>query len=737
MEISPQIRTGWTVAVFVLTTVVWSSIAVSKTPAYYQKKETWFETMMASVRAGGTKADIRALEAAVKADFPAIEDVRQLMLETHAGIWDPRSPEPNLTGMAKRYAGACKGKPPQLGKITSLADVAKVRNAFYRSRLAETIALAERTLEYIEKSTPCKGTAAEIAALKKQVAAAGTDTDCAGLYAAICRTRRQILFAHPALRFKKLLINKHAPGAYSHSCDQYLGRHSRPGQGLVVLENWQTAPKAKRLLPDGRLLPGDVAHPNLSFDGKEVIFGFCDHRTKDRRFWIYEVNADGTGLTQLTGTAKDPKQGVGGRKTVKIEDFDPCYLPDGGFVFTSTRSQCFGRCHGGRYTPSYLLYRADGDGSNIRSISPGEANEHFPSVLNDGRIVFTRWEYINRNQIALHKLWWCRPDGTQISNFYGSSSATPWANMYSDYGREKKWYKHMGAEALKRILPYMITETRAIPGSPKVVATAQGHHSYTAGCLVLIDPTKGEEGFEPISKLTPETPHGEAEDYFRALGNYMTPYPVNEELFFAGYSPFYIPKQGQKVPVNDYMVYLVDTLGGREPIYTDPVISCVSPIPMIPRKKPPVIPSQLAKTSATEKTGTLIVQNVYLTRNDPEKKIKPGSIKHLRVMQVLTLPQSKHAFCGSREDFARKVLGIVPVNPDGSVIFKVPAGIPIHLQSLDENGMAVLTERSLFHVMPGEVRSCVGCHEPVGTTPPTTSATIRHSSCKGCSLSTE
>ena len=577
---------------------------------------------------------------------------------------------------------------------------------------------------YVERSSPQAGKAAQLEQLTRQVAAAGPDTDCIALFAAVCRLRREILFSHPALDFPRLLINKHAPGAYSHNCDQYLGRHSRPGEGLVVLENWQSSPRETRLLGD-KMLRGDTAHPTLSFDARRVVFGFCNHAIGDRGFFIYEAATDGSFVRQLTGTEKDPMEGAGGRKTVKIEDFDPCYLPGGGIVFTSTRSQCFGRCHGGRYTPSYLLYRADADGGNIRPISFGEANEHFPSILNDGRVVFTRWEYINRNQIALHKLWWCRPDGTEISNFYGSNSATPWAKNYSDYGREQKWYAHMSEEARKRVLPFLISETRAIPGSRKVVATAGAHHSYTAGCLVIIDPDLGEDGFEPLSKLTPETPFPEPEDWFEAPGNYMTPYPVNGELFFAGYSPYYIPNQGKLVPQNDYMVYLVDTLGGREPIYTDPAISCVSPMPLLPRKEPPVIPSILPKEPPADKTGTLVLQNVYLTGNDPEKKIKPGSIRHLRIFQILNLPQNGHPWCGSREDFARKILGTVPVNPDGSVKFKVPAGIPIHLQALDENRMALLTERSLFHVMPGEVRSCVGCHEPVGTAPQIRSSAMR------------
>jgi hypothetical protein len=83
-----------------------------------------------------------------------------------------------------------------------------------------------------------------------------------------------------------------------------------------------------------------------------------------------------------------------------IEDFDPHYLPDGGFVFNSTRSQDLARCHGGRNAPAFLLYRGELDGSGVRALSWGEANELDPAVLNDGRIIYNRWEYVNRHDCS-------------------------------------------------------------------------------------------------------------------------------------------------------------------------------------------------------------------------------------------------------------------------------------------------------------------------------------------------
>ena len=694
--------------------------------AAYVRKATWFESMVAAVQADKTGAVDKALFERLLADFTDPEDVRQMMIETREIFARGANVRGSLRALAGLYAAKCgdegirESAGTLAGKAATVGDVRKVRGMFYRCRLPAAMKLARATLAYVEATGKREVMARELAAIERKIGAAGDDADWTTLFTDVSRLRRRTILSHPALGFEKLLINKHAPGAYSHNCDQYLGRHSRVGDGLVVLTNWKSRPRAKRLLAD-RLPTGDTAHPMLSFDARRVIFGFCDHTKKDKRFFIHEAATDGSSVRQLTGTASDPMEGWGGRKTVVIEDFDPAYLPDGGFVFTSTRSQNFGRCHGGRYTPAYLLYRADlpagaPAATNIHQISCAEANEHYPSVLNDGRIVFTRWEYINRNQIALHKLWWCRPDGTVSSNFYGVNSATPWANNYHDVhsGGQKKWYNDVSDRS--RILPFVITETRAIPNSRKVVAVSMGHHSYTAGCLVIIDPDRGEDGFEPLTKLTDEVPHPEAEDYFKAPGNYMTPCPVNEDLFFASYSPYRIKKQRERVPANEYMVYLVDTLGGREPIYCDPSISCVSPMPVLPRTAPPVIPSLLPEKPAAS-TGTLILQNVYLTRNDPDGVIKAGDIKYLRVNEIISQPHSGAPSAGSREDFARRILGTVPVNADGSAIFNVPAKTAIHIQALDANGMALMTERSLFHLMPGEVRSCVGCHEPVGTAP--------------------
>ena len=380
-------------------------------------------------------------------------------------------------------------------RIASVALVAACLTARGAgSSLDDALALCRRTYEYVAKSIPAneaKRFAQEMAVDAKWAATAKTPAERAIVEKVVRRLRRRILFAHPDLQFDRLLcVQRDVPySRFNHMIDQYLGRFSHAGPGLVVIENWRTFPE-KKLLLAGKLPTGCVLNPDLHWDADRVIFAFCDHTRKPeadaealkvpkvdpsetldratvhRRYFIYECAIDGSWVRQLTGGPGDPMETAGGRQTVLIEDMDPCYLPDGGFVFTSTRCQTFGRCHWGRYTPSFLLYRGEVPpvgapapyDCRIRRLSFGEANEWEPSVLDDGRIAFTRW----------------------------------------------------------------------------LVATATPHHGITGGSLYILDPRKGEDGLAPITRLTPEVPFPESEGW-KQPGTYAAPMPVNDTLFFASY----------------------------------------------------------------------------------------------------------------------------------------------------------------------------------------------------------
>jgi hypothetical protein len=520
----------------------------------------------------------------------------------------------------------------------------------------------------------------------------------------VAALRRRILFSHPAADFKDLLVDvRHIP-LYYHNVDQYIGKNSRVGPGLMVLEGWKSATPRERWLTRDKLPPGGTQHPDLSCDGKRVLFGFCDHTEKDpvkRRFLIYEAAVDGSVVRQVTGTAKDPWEQTrrNGHYTVMIEDFDPHYLPDGGFVFTSTRSQNIARCHAGRNAPAFLIHRSELDGSGVRALSWGEANELDPAVLNDGRIIYNRWEYVNRHDCLFHKLWSMKPDGTGAANFYGN--LTPF--------------------------PFSITEARPIPGSGKVMATATAHHSFTAGSIILVDPLKGVEGPDPISKLTPDAKYPEAEGWDSAT--YASPYPLTEKLFFAAWSPYphvhqgnspgsevRAPKAGQRWDA--YAIYLVFHYEGkayRERVYQPKEkISVFTPIPIRPRPVPPVLPSALAEGSNTG-VGTFYIQNVYESLH----RIESNSVKYLRINTLFNQPTPRVPHRGwVMDEVAKGVLGTVPVNAGGSCAFTIPSRTPVQLQLLDADKQCVMNMRSFVYLQDGERVSCAGCHEDRMKTPP-------------------
>ncbi|HUT33151.1 MAG TPA: hypothetical protein VNE39_06720 [Planctomycetota bacterium] len=640
---------------------------------------------------------LEALGQSLREAFPDPLSLRQMRLEEAAGIWREDWEPGKWSDLAARYAQACgplREKALELAKACkSLADLDTVRGLFYVQHAKARLELAEKTLAFVEGAAPRPQLAAELKALQARLAAAeqGRASGTA-LYANACALRRKIILSHPLLDFPNLLLCKRTDRLPEHMCDQYLGRHSQAAPGLVVLENWKDAPR-ENLVLDGKLPKGGLIHPDLSFDGTRALFAFADHASPRngslRGYYIYEYSFATGEVRQITGTDRDPMEGQNGRQTVLIEDTAPCYLPDGGFAFISTRSQQYGRCHGGRYVPSYTLYRGELDGSGIRALSYNEANEWAPSVLHDGTIVYCRWDYVNRHDTIFQSLWVIRPDGTQTAHYYGNASRSP----------------------------CFISEPRAIPNSRKSVATAAAHHGQTLGTLIVVDPSRGQEEGTPLTWITPEfgfpesgvpegittTPLPPPEDIEPQRGRAATPWPLSEDLFLCTY------QHGAR-----HAIYLVDTLGGRELIWADSATSCFDPIPLRPRPTPPALANAVAGREG-RKTGAFFVQDVYQST----QPLPRGSIKRLRINEIISQPTSSVPIrSAANNEVVKGILGTVPVNDDGSAFFEAPAHTPMQFQLLDENGMAVMTMRSLVYLQPGEQASCVGCHEPRNATPP-------------------
>jgi cytochrome c553 len=359
----------------------------------------------------------------------------------------------------------------------------------------------------------------------------------------------------------------------------------------------------------------------------------------------------------------------------------------------------------------YTLALADGDGSNPHTISYHETQEWDPSVLCDGRVVYTRWDYVDRNAVFYQQLWSVRPDGSDVRIFYGNNTLNP-----------------VG-----------IWEAKAVPGSGRIMATAAAHHAMTGGSIILIDPTCGVDGPEPITRLTPDAlfPESEAPLYQTPTSNWHSPigvkqplevpveakrwpghcyragYPFSEDYFLAAYSFDRLIGEPTFNRPNMFGLYLVDRFGNKELLYRDLNISTIWAMPLVARPKPVELPS-LVQSEKSE--GTFFLQNVY----DSWPSLEAGTVKRLRIVQVLpkSTPHANTPPVGAANASpGKQVLGTVPVEEDGSAYFRAPAGVALAFQALDDNGQAVQVMRSVTYLQPGETSSCIGCHEHRMTAP--------------------
>jgi hypothetical protein len=393
------------------------------------------------------------------------------------------------------------------------------------------------------------------------------------------------------------------------------------------------------------------------------------------------MDADGANLRRLTDGPND--------------DFDPCPLPDGSVAFMSTRRGGFGRCHNPwEPLPSYTLHRMDASGGAVQTLSFHETNEWHPSVLADGRIVYCRWDYMDRSAANYHGLWASNPDGTNPTILFGNYTQ----QINACY------------------------QPHSIPGSNRIIFVAGAHHADVGGSLVIFDPARekldpqtGQDRFEAIEVLTPEVCFPEAPGW---PGSYFhSPWPLCENYFLVAFSFNPLPGMGPAVKQDTCTgLYYLDRFGNLELLYRDADISCMYPIPLARRSAPPQIPSTLDTNLGDE--GEFMLTDV---RQSLFSLPASREIHQLRVFQVLpkttTHVANKPRLGHANAESARMMLGTVPVESDGSAYFRAPARKPLYFQAVDDAGRAVQTMRSITYLQPGERRSCLGCHEPRRTTP--------------------
>ena len=515
--------------------------------------------------------------------------------------------------------------------------------------------------------------------------------------------RRRKLLADPRLAetLKKgvTFITRRQP-TWNHEVAQYFGWRQDPGGSVFVLEKPGRS-LAKRDLIAGRMPRGSYLQPRLSYDAKKLLFAFVktdgaldpysvikvnEEDGNHHYYHLWEVNVDGTGLKQIT-------DGI-------YEDFMPEFLPDGDIVFMSSRRRSQSRCFWYGYSnrwQAYTMFRMKPDGTQMEQLSWNDVAEWFPTMSNEGEILFALWDYIDRDAVRHQNLWSMRPDGTNPKAIWGNETPDPHCTF----------------------------QPRAIPGSRKIAAIASAHHAVTGGPLILIDPSKDENSEEAITHVTPGhypeidiagrkrmTPVPNATDpHYSDDDWYNSPHPYGEDLFLVAWSRdalHYEPSR--RNPDAALGLYVLSADGTRELLYRDGVLSAQCPEPIVPRPVPPKWISQFDPKLRAACKGEVFISDVHRGL----KKVAPGSLKQIRVVQVYprTAPDQylPNVGCGGHEN-ARGIVGLANVEKDGSARFIVPAKAPLLFQVLDAEGRAWRTMRSTTSLMPGERVSCVGCHE--------------------------
>lgn len=525
--------------------------------------------------------------------------------------------------------------------------------------------------------------------------------EAAATRAAFRQLQREALLANPLVCEAPVLFVERQQYAPDH---HNTGTDFQPGE---ISANGVRAGAAIKTVDFGRdgcvrtllTAPDGVARDlDVDYDGSRLAFAMRDHAGDS--FHIFAMNRDGSGLVQLTDASPDT-------------DLDPAWLPDGQIVFSSTRDIKYCGCN--RHIQGNLFVMT-ADGANVRQISRNNLFDSRPSVMPDGRILYDRWEYVDRAYGPSFGLWTVNPDGSQHALYYGNNAWSPGA----------------------------IFDARIIPGTQDCVAIFSSCHDRPWGALVILDRQRGLDGAEPVVHSWPgdlraylhnSTDYRQGQDAghpvvgqidaFRTLSvKYEDPYPLSDpQTGQAGGKYFLCSRmtgQGEQMGI-----YLLDTFGNELLLHApesspqsgpNETRGCFDPLPLAARPRPPVLPPQV---DYAQPTGTFFVTDVY--RGTGLEQVPRGTIKKLRVveappkrnwtgpmwnMDTFQAPAMNYN-CTSN----KRILGEVPVEADGSAHFEVPADKFIFFQALDADGMLVQSMRSGTTLQPGERTGCVGCHE--------------------------
>jgi hypothetical protein len=509
-----------------------------------------------------------------------------------------------------------------------------------------------------------------LARLKEFEAQAGENAslEARGGFAAL---RREALLANPLVTGQPILFivrpqyrsSYHAIDTLFHTGEA--NTRDFVGGGALKVIDFSKGGETRTLLDSPQ---GIVRDPDVHFDGRKIIFALRRHGGEDWHVW--EINADASGLRQLTGAAG-------------VCDFDPIYLPDDSILFSSTREPKYNQCS---QDIAANLYRMQPDGANIHQLERNNLFNNQASLMEDGRILYARWEYVDRNFGDAHGLWTTTPDGANHTIFWGNNTAVPGA-AYTP---------------------------RQVPGTEKVVCIFGPHHDHLWGSMAIIDRRLGTDGRLGVVYTWPP----QAASHIRTGGNfdcdnslgtqlkYADPYPLSDKYFLCSR----MTGRGWEMGI-----FLVDTFGNETLLHVEGP-GCYDAMPLKPHARPPLV---APRRDFAGQEGYFFVQDVY--QGTHLQGVRRGAVKSLRVVEA---PEKRTWSPGKwfGQGYTapgmnwhglenKRILGVVPVEADGSAYFAVPAEKFVYFQQLDENGMMIHSMRSGAFVQPGERTGCVGCHE--------------------------
>lgn len=461
----------------------------------------------------------------------------------------------------------------------------------------------------------------------------------------------------------------------------------RPDSQLVLVELEKSGDEVKKretVLITSRT--GVIRDPDVSPDGTRVLFSWKQNQINDD-YHLYEYDL-------ITKTYRQLTFGLG------VADTEPRYLPDGNILFSSTRCIQTVDCW---KVPVSNLYVCGADGQNIIRVGYDQVHTTYPTVTSDGRVLYTRWDYNDRNQMFVQGVFQMFPDGTNQTELYGNNSN----------------------------FPTTLLHTREVPGSSDLyMSIASGHHNTQIGKLVLIDTSEGRNDDNAIRFLLADvgcTKDDNLDNQITQQGaQYKYPYPLNESQFLVSYSA-----EGYSGERTAFDICLMDTRGTKVELVSGSANYPASQIVPVAQHTLFERPSMVNYAS---NTGNYYIGDIY--EGDGLKGIERGTAKFLRVVELefraYAIGDTTASGTGTANVFTpiatgngawdvKKVLGIVPIEEDGSVLFKVPSETALYFQVLDEEGSVIQSMRSWTTLMPGETFSCVGCHEDKNTVPPASS----------------